>query len=99
MIKNKLFEGELVIEGVPKESREELVNLINNFGAQAINKDPQDRIITIKKIAGGFRVTTTENQMATRLAKKITSTFKTMKATFSHSREPYEVSRVKVSFA
>ena len=98
MIKNHTFEGEVFIEGFPTEMKQELKNLINNFGERATAIDPQDRIIATETTRKGYRVTTTENQLANKLAKKIRDAFNTVEVTFRNSAEPSEVSRVHVIF-
>lgn len=98
MVKEHLFEGELFVEGVPAEHKTELLNLVHNVGKHATEIDPQHRIIDIEETDKGLRVTTTENQLADRLAKKIQETFKAVDVHLSHSKEPYEVDRVHVVF-
>ncbi len=95
MIKDERYEGEVIIENLAEQKKEEIENLITNFSEIAFSKDPMDRIISIETIAKGMlRVLTTENQMAQRLAKKIKRTFKG-KVTFLHSKkEP--ILRVKI---
>lgn len=98
MIKNHMFEGELFIEGFPVAMKKDLKNLINNFGVRATAIDPQDRIIAVETTRKGYRVTTTENQLVNKLAKKIRDAFNTVEIAFSNSAEPSEVSRVHVVF-
>lgn len=98
MIASHLFEGELIAKGFPKSKHAELINLMTNFGTRATKLDPQDRIIAIEKMRQGIRITTTENQLANRLAKKIRDSFNTVDVTFTHSQEPFEVGRVHVNF-
>ncbi|MBU3964153.1 hypothetical protein KJ562_00225 [Patescibacteria group bacterium] len=77
MIKNNRYEGEIIIENIQEEKKQEIENLISNFSEIAFKKDPMDRIISIQTVAKGMlRVLTTENQMAQQLAKKIKKTFK-----------------------
>ncbi len=98
MIKEHVFEGEIFIERVPPRCREELLRLIRNFGKRAESIDPQDRIIKIESIDKGYRITTTENQLANKLAKKIRGVFNAVKIHFSRSPEPAEVVRIHVVF-
>jgi NMD protein affecting ribosome stability and mRNA decay len=98
MIKQNVFEGELFIEEFPGSRKKELLRLIKNFGERAIAIDPQDRIIKIEGTQKGFRITTTENQLVDKLAKKIKDVFKSVDIHFSHSAEPAEVDRVHVTF-
>lgn len=98
MIKEHTFEGEIFIEESPVHHRKELLRLVRNFGERATQRDPQDRIIKIEEIDKRYRVTTTENQLAVKLAKKIRDVFKTVKIRISHSPEPAEVVRIHVTF-
>lgn len=98
MIKDHLFEGELLIEGFPDRHRVELLHLVQNFGDRALAIDPQHRIIQIEENAGVYRVTTTENQLVDRIAKKIKDVFNKVEVHISHSAEPSEVDRVRVRF-
>lgn len=99
MVKNHEYEGELIAEGVPNHLQVELLNLIQKFGGEAMRRDPQDRIITAKKSGNTFRVTTTENQLADRLGKKIHKAFRPSTIHFTHSREPFEVDRIRVVYS
>ncbi|MBU1045996.1 hypothetical protein KJ616_02650 [Patescibacteria group bacterium] len=86
MLAEDRYEGEIIIENVPEEKKEEIENLISNFSEAAFEKDPMDRIISIQTVAKGMlRVLTTENQMAQQLAKKIKQTFKG-KTSFMYSK-------------
>lgn len=98
MTSQGLYEGEITIEKVPRQYHVELLNLIKGFGSRAYTRDCQDRIIDIKKKGNNFVVTTTENQLAQKLAKKIKQVFNKVDLTISHSREPYEVERIIIKF-
>ncbi|MCX6737847.1 MAG: NMD3-related protein [Candidatus Parcubacteria bacterium] len=77
MIQSHRYEGEIIIENIPDNKKEEIENLISNFSETAFERDPMDRIISIQTVAKGMlRILTTENQMAEQLAKKIKQTFK-----------------------
>ncbi len=97
MVKDHTYEGEITLVGIPPKYQTEMLHLIANFGAQAKKRDPQDRIIEIKQTKVGHRILTTENQMAVKMAKKIKTTFKDVAIDISFSKEPYEVSRVKIT--
>ncbi len=98
MIKRHTFEGELWIRDVPERLKQDLRNLIVAYGERATQKDPQDRIINIENQPGGYRVTTTENQLAVKLGKKIKDVFRSVGLKINHTREPAEVSRVNLRF-
>ncbi|MCR4322960.1 MAG: NMD3-related protein [Candidatus Azambacteria bacterium] len=88
-IKNNEFEGRLIISNVPKNITEHLENLVHAFTHRAYQKDPMDRLIAMKKTNGTMEITTTENQLAVKLAKKIGEVFKkaTIKISYSHSKK------------
>lgn len=98
MITGHTYEGELLIKNVLPAQVVEIMRLVNAFGKRALLKDPQDRIIEIKKEKGHYRITTTENQLAVRLAKKIKDVFRATNIHISYSREPYESDRVVLTF-
>ncbi len=93
------FEGEIILENVPEGLKKEIKNLARNFGKRAFEKDPMDRIISIKEIEKGkIQILTTENQLAQRLAKKIKQTFgQKAKLIISHSKEESTL-RAKIIF-
>ncbi len=98
MISQNLYEGEVIVENIPEKYEEELFNLISSFGKEAEKRDSQDRIIKVEKEKGRFKITTTENQLAVRIAKHIHNAFKKTELNISHSKEPHQVSRVSVKF-
>lgn len=97
-IKDKQFEGEINIADVPEKFREDLTNLIRAFTQRAYEKDPMDRLIEIKKTRSGLRVTTTENQLAVKLAKKIRDSFKKASLEISYAKPPLETVHIKIGF-
>lgn len=88
MIKDKKWEGEVVIEGTPLRKKAEMIKLIENIGKRAYERDPMDRIINIKTKSEklktkeeifNFNITTTENQLALSVAKEVASAFRDLK--------------------
>lgn len=98
MVKDRKFEGEIRIIRLPPQYKQELLNLVRNFGVRATRRDPQDRIISVEERNDQLRVTTTENQLAHKLAKKIKDVFLSISLQFSISAEPFEVSRIYAAF-
>ncbi|MFA6608324.1 MAG: hypothetical protein WCT07_00190 [Candidatus Paceibacterota bacterium] len=92
------YEGELFVEGFREEQKEELLNLIHNYCARATEIDPQDRVIKIEDTEKGLRITTVENELTDRLAKKIKDAFNHVNIHFSHGGEGAEADRVRVTF-
>lgn len=98
MIKNKQFEGEIIIENIPLGTYNNLVNLTKAFCRRAYGIDPLDRLIEIKKIKQGLRITVTENQLAVKLAKKIKQVFRKVDMKISYSPAPSDVVYIKLEF-
>lgn len=94
------YGGEITIEGVPAKFEEELKNLVNAYGKRAMQIDSQHRVLKFEKQNHSYRVTTSENQLAVRLAKKIKEVFRcVINLYISHSKEPFGVNRVRLVFA
>jgi len=96
--KGNLFGGKIFIKNIPAESREELFNLISGFGRRAQMRDSQDRIMEIKTQGGNFTVTTNNDQLATKIGRKITDTFHKTEKKVSYSSEPEDISYVEINF-
>ncbi len=103
MIKDKQFEGEIIIKNIPPKIFNELEYLIITFGRRAYKRDSMDRIIAIKKNKSEMIITTTENQLAVKIAKKIKDTFKSanqrIDMKISYSPQPSDVAYVKLEFS
>lgn len=105
MIKNHQYEGRLVIKNIPEKAADKLMELIEGFCQRAYDRDPMDRLIEIKKTrsassgqAGEWQVTTTENQLANKLAQKIKSSFGGVKTTTKFNKEPSDVVEITCVF-
>lgn len=97
MIKQREFEGEVVVCNVPKPLQEQVLALIRAYCHRAYLKDPMDKLIFVSGTSK-IRARLTENQTAQKLGKKIKETFKAHKISFVHSKEPNDVERVVVNF-
>ncbi len=108
MIKNRQFEGEIIIKNIPSKIYDDLVNLVKTFSHRAYRADPMDRLIGIKNIginqlknqhkSASLVITLTENQLAVKLAKKIKEVFKKAKIEISYSPAPSDVVYIKLTF-
>lgn len=98
MLKNKQYEGEIIVKNVPASVRADLVRLVENMGERAMRKDVLDCVLGLEVRTKELRVTTSENQLAQRIAGKITATFaKHARAKISRAKED-DVVRVVVDF-
>lgn len=71
MIRDNMYEGQLIIRGVPQERIAEVLARIKNVGNQAYRHDPLDRIIRITRRGQVLEALTTENQLALKLSRQI----------------------------
>ncbi len=87
MIKDKKFEGRVVIRNVPQADKDKILNNIKNTGERAYKRDPMDRIIEIQESGGNMEVLTTENQLARIISRQIASAYKNTKTDIQWSKE------------
>jgi len=98
MIKNKQYEGKVVVKNVAKELEGEIINLIKNIGISAFEKEPMHRLISVGKVRGEIVALTTENELAVSMAKKIGSAHKKSKVKITFAKEPSDVAIAVVQF-
>lgn len=100
MIQNKQFEGKIIIKNIPEKIKKDLINLAEDFGERAFQRNNQHRIIAFKQLLkNSIMITTTENQMALQLAKKIKNTFKKDEMKISLSPAPSDVVYIRIAFS
>jgi NMD protein affecting ribosome stability and mRNA decay len=99
IIKNKQYEGLITIKNIPAKFNQELDRFIEGYGRRAYERDPLDRVIGIKKSGSTWEVTTTENELAEKLACKIQETFCKLKPKVSFSPEPSDAVYIKIDFS
>ena len=89
MKKNKQWEGEIRISGVPDKEQGRVLQTAENVSREAYRRDPMDRILNIKTSAKEIIIYTSENQLAQKIARKITASFKNKfsKPKISRARE------------
>ncbi len=85
--------GEVKIPLLPSAIASLVLQTIRNVGKAATKRDPEERVIAIEEVGGGVRVTTTENQLAVKIGKKLQSSFRggTLKISFSKDDLPIRV--------
>lgn len=98
MIKHGLWEGKVIIQNPPKAKLTEIKNLIRNFGKFSQSEDTLDRLIKVETAGNTLVVTTTENQMAQKLAKHIKNAFKKATLKISYQKSPGDAEVVIVKF-
>ena len=93
MIKSNKYEGEIRIYKAPSGIKKGIKDLIRNYGKRAFQDDPMDRVISVEDVTlrgqGKFMsIRTTENQLAKRLAKKISEVYRgKFELSISHSKK------------
>lgn len=98
MIQENRFEGEIRISDIPDQYKEDLKNMVDNMDQTAQEKDPLDRVIDIEDQSSQMRITTTENQLAVQIAKKINKAFPVADLDINYSDSRSKLARVKVVF-
>lgn len=88
----------MVVKNIPAIAVENLENLIHAFTHRAYQKDPLDRIIELKRTRDGLEVTTTENQLSVKLAKKIKEVYKKVDVRVSYGHAKDKASEIVVAF-
>lgn len=98
MISAHQYEGKVVIEDIPSYFSSELINLILSYGRKARWKDPEDRLIEVRKSDHGIELTTTEDQLAVRLAKKVREVFKRVRLNIHYGKSSSGATTVWLKF-
>lgn len=98
MVKNKQYEGEIIVENVPQKDRRELIRLIERSGERGYRRDAMDRIIKIEIKGDKIRVETSENQLAQKIANKICDRFKKTEHEIRRGKREADVVRIKIIF-
>ena len=98
MIKMGVWEGEVIIENIPSKDKNELIALIKNFCQRGFERDPLDRLISITEKKGNIIARTIENQLAQKLGRKIKEVFKKVSMKVLHSKEPDDLTEVRIKF-
>lgn len=98
MVQAKQYAGRILIEDIPGRMLNELSNLIYSYGRKSFKRDSQDRLVSIKHYGQAVEVTTTDDRLAVRLAKKIQDVFSKVTLALSHSEEPYLTQLARLRF-
>lgn len=98
MIKNKQYEGEILIENIPEKFKKEFLRLVENMGERAMRKDVLDRVLEVRSKNQEIRITTSENQLAQRIGRKIGEVFRKKMSVKAFRQEGGDVIRVRVDF-
>lgn len=99
MIKNGQYEGRIIIKNLPEREEHALHELAEGFGRRAYDRDPMDRLIEIKNMDGNWVITTTENEMANKLAHKIKTSFSHVKSRTKFAGDPSDVAEITIDFS
>lgn len=98
MVKNKQYEGEVIIENTPTKDRQELIRLIERSGEHGYRRDPMDRIIKIESRGNSVRVETSENQLAQKIANKVRDRFKKTSQEVRRGKRNSDVVSIMINF-
>lgn len=98
LIQDKQYEGRVILQDFPMVKFNDLCLMVKDFGNTAYHRDPLDRVIAIKKVGEDVEITTTENQMAVMLGKKIEQVFRASGHKISYAADPGDVAIIRVTF-
>ena len=76
MKKNRQWEGEVRVAGVPEKYREQILKTAEGVSGEAYRRDPMHRILNIKNTNKELVIYTSENQLASRIAKRVSESVK-----------------------
>lgn len=76
MKKNRQWEGEVRISGVPEKYQTRVLQTAENVSREAYHRDPMHRILNIKENKKEIIIYASENQLAQKIAKKVSESFK-----------------------
>ncbi|MDP1688787.1 MAG: hypothetical protein Q8L47_01495 [bacterium] len=97
-IQSRQYEGRIILENVPKKFESEITNFVNAYGKRAYDRDPMHRVIALKKNKEGLMITTTENQLALKLSRKLKQMFAKVVKDISFSPGPSDVVYITIKF-
>ena len=93
------YRGLITIHNIPHRSSKELLRLIKDYSQRAYEKNCQHRVLKVNKVSPtSWDVTTSETQLANKLARKISEAFDHVVVKTPFSTEPKQRLRVLVDF-
>lgn len=98
LIETKQFEGKISIENASEKNQKEIIDFVKAYGKRAWERDPMDRVISIVKNKKEIIITTTENQLALKLSRKLKQMLSKSTKDISFSPGPSDVVYVKIKF-
>lgn|SRR5487761_931750 len=88
MAKDKVFEGQVLVEHIPASLRREVESFIYHIADRAYARDPMDRLLDMRPYGkDGLEIHTSENQLAKNIAKEIVRAHKHAKEEIRKSKE------------
>ena len=71
MIRDGKYEGQIIARDIPLKRMPDVLARIHHMSVLARERDPMDRVITVRRQGNRLEVTTTENQLAVRIGKAL----------------------------
>ena len=99
MIKNKQYEGRITVRNLPEKHVKDLDDVVRGFSRRATERDPMDRLIAIAKNGDNWVITTTENEMANKLAHHIKESLRASKSRTKFAGDPSDVVEITIDFS
>lgn len=98
MLKNHQYEGEIVLSHVPEKFKKEIMRLVGAMDDYGKMRDILDRVLTTEIKKDEIRFTTSENQLAKKIGKKIVNSLKNHAKIEVRQGKESDVVRVYIDF-
>lgn len=99
MVANHQYEGRITVKNLPAGHDKDLEDLVRGFAKRSFDKDVMHRLIDIKKDGTNWVITTTENEMASMLARHIKESLRAVKSRTHFAGDPSDVAEIVIDFS
>ena len=99
MIANRQYEGRITVKNLPAQHEKDLEDVVRGFSRRAFERDVMHRLIGIKKTGANWVITTTENEMAGKMAHHIKESLRGAKSRTHFAGDPSDVAEIVIDFS
>ncbi len=98
MIANHQYEGRITVKNLPENHTQQLEEIVRGFSKRAFERDPMHRLIELKRDGANWVVTTTENEMANKMAHHLKESLRASKSRTTFAGDPSDVAEIVIDF-
>ncbi len=99
MIAHHQYEGRITVKGLPEKHVKDLEDVVRGFSRRAFERDVMHRLIEIKREGVKWFITTTENEMANKMAHHIKESLRASKSRTTFAGDPSDVAEITIDFS